>query len=81
MFCVESYKVDSNICWWPDLFSPRKQCVASEERRSFIEQFQAADVEKTRGEFAQQPLLSQCWMKTDELSHHHNGHGFTSHIT
>ncbi len=80
MFCVESYKVDSNICWWPDLFSPRKQCVASEERRSFIEQFQAADVEKTRGEFAQ-PLLSQCWMKTDELSHHHNGHGFTSHIT
>ncbi len=56
--------MDSNICWWPDPFSQRKQCVASEERRSFLEQFQAADVEKTRGEFAQPPL-SHFWMKTD----------------
>lgn len=38
--------------------------------------FQAAYDERR----IEQPLLSLRWMKTDELLHHHDGHGFTSHI-
>lgn len=50
--------MDSNICWWPDPFSQRKQCIVSEEHRSFInvssslwrEENRAATVESTLDE-------------------------------
>lgn len=70
--------MDSNICWWPDPFSQRKQCIVSEEHRSFINVSSSLWREDERR--IEQPLSSLRWMKTDELLHHHDGHGFTSHI-